>query len=553
MTGAPVHTGQLRARSSGASDRTPDREAAMGRSMVDSRPDGDRSVSWTVGTILVLATSTGAVAVAPALRHWFLIPVTMCGILIVPDAVDWGRRRLDTFDPQAMLGLIGIHFFYVSPVLHVLLDHWVKYVDGPADWRNALGQMALLNVLGLMIYRAAMAPGITPSRVPLPETDVARFCRLAAAFAVLGALCLAALVVSMGGPASYATIMANDRQQLVGLGPALLVSEIFPTAVLVLVLVRYRRLLRGRPIILFLLVVPTYVLMQMLIGGLGGSRSHTVWSVVIAVGLSHFLVKPVRRRTLGVLAIALIAFMYLYGLYKDVGTKAFQSISDGSTLSQLSSETGRDLPSVLLQDFGRADIQALVLERQREGTAPLQYGLTYIGDLAFLVPGHAVLGHAPDKVQAGTDMLYGEDAYSWNFRASQVYGLAGEAVLNFGPAGAVLAFLPLAMVMRASVAFYRRCLAAPDAPGLKILAPSISLGAAFFVMRDMDSTAWYILHYLAFLAVLAYASRAGWRLWGTGGGPSRRGLTAHSSSAHSAPTSRSAARGWSTDHAQREA
>jgi hypothetical protein len=468
---------------------------------------GDRQISWIIGTALILATTLVAAVLVPSLRHWFLVPVALCGILIAPDAVDWARGRLDTFDPQAMLGLLGLHFFYVGPLLHVTLDYWALYLAGSDDWRRALGNMAVLNLLGLILYRGALAPRITAGGGSFRPTDTRRLTRLAAVLAVGGALCFAALVASMGGPLSYLRIMADDRQQLAGLGFVLLISKMFPTAALIGVLIRYRAFFRGHTAVLFLPLM-LYVLTEMMIGGLGGSRSHTVWSLVIGVGLCHVLIKPIRRSTLAALFALLVTFMYFYGFYKAEGSQAFQAISDGSSLAQLSSDTDRDLASVLLGDLGRADLQALLLERERAGWAPVAHGLTYIGDLTFLVPDHLGLGSIPDKVEAGTNMLYGNGTVSPEFQSSRVYGLAGEAVLNFGPAGAVLGFLPLAFVIRGAASFYRRCLASPQSPGMAVLAPGLSIAAALTLTSDVDNLAWFVLNYLFFSLVLGVASRS---------------------------------------------
>jgi hypothetical protein len=468
-----------------------------------------------VGTVLILATTTAAVTAFPALRHWFMVPITMCGILVIPDAVHWARRRLDTFDPQAMVGVFGTYFFYITPMLHVLLDHWAKYVIGPDDWRAALGEMAILNVLGLIVYRATMAPRIEPRPVNLPATDLRRLCRGAATFAVIGLMAFVFLVASMGGLGTYLQVMADERQELAGLGPVLLVAKSFPTGVLVLVLISFRDFLCRRPATV-LLILPVFAVSQMLIGGAGGSRSHTVWSLVIGLGLCHLMVRRVRRRTLAVLSLCLLGFMYFYGFYKDDGTKALEALTGQTSFSELPSANARDLPNVLLADLGRADIQALVLERQRDGTAPLRYGATYIGDLAFLTPDTLALASVTDKVEAGTEMLYGRDSYlPPEFKASQIYGLAGEAVLNFGPAGAVVAFLPFGLVMRRVTAFHRRCLAPPESQGLQLLAPGLALGATLILSSDLDNVAWFFLNQVAVVAILAVVATS--RLPGSGG------------------------------------
>lgn len=53
--------------------------------------------------------------VSAAEYHWFVIPVSLCGILIGCDAADWIRGRLDIFDPVGIIGLLGVLFFFCTP------------------------------------------------------------------------------------------------------------------------------------------------------------------------------------------------------------------------------------------------------------------------------------------------------------------------------------------------------------------------------------------------------------------------------------------------------
>jgi hypothetical protein len=467
----------------------------------------DRQVSWAIACVAVPVATLSAVATVPALRHWFVVPVSLCGLLILPDTIDWCRRRLDPLDPQGLVGLLGTYFFYISPLLYVVLDYWAKYVRGPDDWRAALGHMAILNVLGLLMYRLILVPRVR-TFVTLPATDKTRLRSIAIAIAVVGALALAGLVVSMGGPASYLQTMADGRNQLKGVGFAMLWAGALPMAGLVLVLTRHRAALRRRPALLVPLLV-AYLVTELIVGGLDGSRSHTVWCLIIGIGLCHLLVKPVRRSTIAVLAVFGLAFLYFYGFYKAAGTEAFEAIDRGVSLSQLSTQTGRNLQSVLLGDLGRADIQALVLYRQQEGAAPLAHGLTYVGDLTFMVPDSLGLGRIPSKVEAGTDMLHGEGAYAptFDFKSSYVYGLAGEALLNFGPAGAVLAFVPFGVVVRGVASLHRTSVSSPESIGAAIATPSLTLAAVLTLTSDLDNLAWFFLNYTFVFLVMALGSR----------------------------------------------
>src|SRR4051794_28571078 len=89
------------------------------------------------------------------LLHWFVIPVVLCGAIVGSDAVAFLQGRIELMDPAAIVGLLGIHFFCLAPMLHVTWDMWLPYINGAPEWRDWLGWMAMLNLLGLIFYRAA--------------------------------------------------------------------------------------------------------------------------------------------------------------------------------------------------------------------------------------------------------------------------------------------------------------------------------------------------------------------------------------------------------------
>jgi hypothetical protein len=79
----------------------------------------------------------------------------------------------------------------------------------------------------------------------------------------------------------------------------------------------------------------------------------------------------------------------------------------------------------------------------------MAYGRTYLSGLATLVPG-ATLGISTEgKIEYGTDWLYGVGRFASGFEASNIYGLAGEMMLNFGPAGIPIVFGLLGLAVRA--------------------------------------------------------------------------------------------------------
>src|SRR5690606_36895410 len=75
--------------------------------------------------------------------HWFIVPVTVCGVIIGVVAIDWLRGRMDLMDPVGWVGLFGVHFFFLAPLLIVLWDYQMLYLPPMDDWRPWLGGMGL--------------------------------------------------------------------------------------------------------------------------------------------------------------------------------------------------------------------------------------------------------------------------------------------------------------------------------------------------------------------------------------------------------------------------
>jgi hypothetical protein len=464
-----------------------------------------RAASWAIGTVGVVLVVVFLVCLAPVLRHWMILPVTVCGVLVAPDVVDWARKRLDVFDPQAVVALMGLHFFFLAPILHVLLDYWPRYEPPVDDWPAALGRMAALNIVGLLGYRAVLARPDPRVRLSLRRVERGPLLLTGALALLVGLIVFVAFIAQFGGLAGYVDYMTSTDRDLAGYGLTVAVSSSFPFVAFLLALVLWPAALRRRPWLLVLLLL-AFVVVQLLVGGLRGSRAGVIWPLLIAIGMCHLLIVPIRRRVLLGSLIAILGFMYVYGFYKSVGREAVDIFTGARTVDELSSETGRDLPVLLLGDLGRADIQALVLERVRADTAPVAFGGTYVGDVASLLPGDLDLGF-PDKVRIGTDMLYGPGTYDAGMRSSRIYGLAGEAMLNFGAVGAVAVFLPFGWLVRWSRACHRRARAPDGSIGLRVLAPVMPIALVVTLTADLDNVAWFVANQVAVVAAVVLLSR----------------------------------------------
>jgi hypothetical protein len=366
-------------------------------------------------------------------KHWFIIPISICGILIGTDGVDWLRGRLELFDPAGILGVLGFHFFFLAPLLHVSWDFWMWEVSGPSDWRPWLGFMGTLNAFGLVLYRVCR-DGIPWSSGPRTfwRIETPRFRNVLKVFLMFAAVLQIGFYISVGGIGGYMQAIQDDRMAFKGLGWLFMISESVPILTVFLMILYFQRGFKkwqafGAIVLIFVL--------QMLFGGLRGSRSETVRVLFWAVGCFHLMVRRVPRKIIYGGCAFLLAFLYLYGFYKAMGANATEAFGGSDQRSSLEMKTRRNSQGMLLGDLGRADVQAFVLYKLTTDGRDFIYakGRTYLGALLLPVPGMLLPFKPETKLQEGTEIGFGPGSYAPNvFWSSRVYGLGGESMLNFG-------------------------------------------------------------------------------------------------------------------------
>lgn len=410
----------------------------------------DRFGSTLLAAFAVVVTAGAFSVMSNRFAHWFIIPISICGILMGTDAVEWFKGRLDLYDPIGLLGILGFHFFFLAPLLHVQWDFWMHEVSPPPDWRDWLGYMGILNVLGIACYRLGrkVFEGRAVPRETVWEINKSRFhIFLPACFAV-SVLMQIWVYARMGGISGYMEARLNDPNSFLGLGWVFMISESAPILAAFFMIVEMQRTRLSwitAGLMLFVLFI-----MQIFFGGLRGSRSETVHMLFWVVGCIHFLVRRVPRKLIYVGCVFLFAFMYLYGFYKDMGANATQAFSGSEDREQLEQKTGRTSAALVLGDMGRADVQSFILFRLMNDSGDFNYGYgrTYIGALSILIPATVMPDRPDTKVKEGTEIELGTGAYMpgvlWS---SRVYGLAGEAMLNFGPVAVPFAYAIFGLII----------------------------------------------------------------------------------------------------------
>lgn len=236
-----------------------------------------------------------------------------------------------------------------------------------------------------------------------------------------------------------------------------------------------------------------FLVLKLFFGGLRGSRSNTIWGLFWAAGIVHLWLRPLSRKVVYAGLAFLVLFMYVYGFYKGAGLEGLSGVRDLAQRAAMEQRTGRTAEGVLLGDLGRADVQAFLLYRLRvhPDEYDLAWGRTYAGDLAILVPRTLWPARPPTKVKEGTELQHGRGTWrldSWS--SSRVYGLAGEAMLNFGPLAVPLAFATLGAVVGAVRRGYRRW---SERDARRLLLPLLINLCFVILASDVDNIVFFLV------------------------------------------------------------
>ena len=256
---------------------------------------------------------------SPACRHWFAIPVLLCGILITRDAVRWCFSDRCTFDTEGLIGIVGFNFFFFSPLVMIASDFGLAYVMPPPAWQPLVGMMACYNFVGIAIYQfarrlqlaASLSPKIRTVWSPAPQSAW-----------VLGAGLLVALTAQavvyakMGGISGYISAQDPDGQSMEGMGKLLMFGDAFALCLMCFLFIKWaKRRYTPRPVVLFFVFVMLLIL-QFFCGGLRGSRATIMWNFLLMIAAVHFYVRPVPKKWLLAAGSLGLVFASVYCVYK---------------------------------------------------------------------------------------------------------------------------------------------------------------------------------------------------------------------------------------------
>jgi hypothetical protein len=425
--------------------------------VADLHPAPYLTSDYVIATTCVIVVSFLFVLWNKSVLHWFLIPVIACGVLSGVDVVRWSRGALDLFDPKTIIACLAFYGFFVAPLLHVAWDSYgVGDLSLWGDWRPWLGAISGLNAAGLVAYRLTSKWSFTKSRISNVrwELDRRKFYPIFAL--ALCASCLGATVFiwQLNGISGVIEAYENNQEAFLGKGWLLLFA--WPLVVLSFITIIYawtdRKKDARRYLVAGMIFLSAAGIAHFLLLGWYGSRGTTIWALFWMAGIIHYRFRHLPQKMMALGIIFLIAFMYFYGFYKENKRASLQVLRSPSMWFEPAGYQ-RDFKYLLLGDLARADSNALILHNLIRDPSDYDYrwGLTYLSALSTLIPRNFWPDRPEVRVDAGSEALWGKEYPS---RSSRLYGLSGEALLNFGPWGVI----PLFAIYGAIVGRYRRTL-----------------------------------------------------------------------------------------------
>lgn len=420
--------------------------------------------------------------------HWFLVPVMACGVLSGVDIVRWLRGKLDLFDPKTIIACMAFYGFFVAPLMNVCWDAYgVGDLPYWGDWRPWLGAMAGLTALGLVAYRLAEDFAFAHSKNSQGywEINNRRTYPFFAAGLFLSISGTVTFLWQMNGIPGLVRSYESDPEAFAGKGWLLIFA--WPMSVLLFLAVIHpltrhaNQAHRARTLTIAVTALALAGAIHFLVVGSFGSRGTTVWALFWMLGIVHYRVRELPKKTMLFALMFLVGFMYLYGFYKEKKSAALNVLRAPSTWVGPEGYQ-RDFKYLLLGDLARADSNAFMLRNLvvDPGDYDYRWGLTYVGSLTFLIPRDLWPDRPEIRVDAGSEALWGK---ATQLQSSRLYGLGGEALLNFGAWGVV----PIFGLYGALLGWYRRKLATwPLADARMFLVPFLTSLIVRALVYDSD-------------------------------------------------------------------
>lgn len=396
------------------------------------------------------------------------------------------------FHPLPVLSYIYIICFTIPPIIAYHFNIGLLYIYKDIDWGFYLILISIINVFGLLILYFGAFLGfrkkdIVKNRLLFLERN--KLLVVSSVFLVFSFLAQILIFIKYGGIYGYMNAWTEDRDNFSGLGKWFMLAEPFPILFIFFIFIRYKEVLRKNIIALIIAFIAFFSL-KLLFGGLRGSRSNTIWGLFWFAGLVHLYLFKLKKMHLILGVIFISIFMPIYGIYKTYGIKSF----DGEySISDTNRYENNPLLDIYINDFSRSSLNAYEIYQYNNSNYYPKLGATYLNSMLMLVPFLKPYYNGQTKNSASSELVYEQKFFlekNTNYDNSRVYGIYGEALLNFGPFFAVFIFFIAGFVI-AKIDNFCRSLNHEDFTIFVV--PFLANVSFVIMMSDLDNLLFFIM------------------------------------------------------------
>ena len=266
------------------------------------------------------------------------------------------------------------------------------------------------------------------------------------------AICLAAQVfvlVKFGGLSGYLNAYEMRIQESLqgynpyeGMGFLFTFSESFPNVLTLLIIVNLKDKPWAKSLKVFLLLCVLLLAVNLIFGGLRGSRSTTIWSLFWFLVTYHMYIHRVSFKILMILGAFMFSFMSVYTLFKFGGTEGLEGLWDESVKQEIfdRKHVEDSDKQLIVRDAGRTDVQAYILKTFWQNEQEPSLGRTLVAGAVSFIPSFIFPSKPTTAVKEKSEIFRG--GYSEYNYTTLLAGGFGEYVINFGPIFGII-FFPL--------------------------------------------------------------------------------------------------------------
>lgn len=381
----------------------------------------------------------------------YLIPLALSGILAFNKLLEKSKSETALRDVFFYTWVVIYLSTFIAPIIHFSRDYWIEYVYlEPKSWNELALYVSSIYLYGIIVFYS-----LDRKNVYNKQSSNIWIFKSNASIIVISLMLLSFFLqtlfyVRIGWISGYIHAFSYQSvDSFKGMGTYFIASEMFPYLLLLLYLIKNQgKKASLSSIIIFLLLM---LISTIYFGGLRGSRSNTVYTLLHAVILIHFTIYRFRRVHFIALSFAFFSFMIVGKWYKNAGIEViqdFRKYDSGQIDSKMTS-----FETIIIGDLARFNIQSYgIYLMENNKSYKIKYGMTYFHSLLTYTP-------AGDKIKDFLELEGKSDALAqlqYDFdgvirsnmrKNSRIMGFIGEFMLNFGVFSFVIAYFLLFYIL----------------------------------------------------------------------------------------------------------